>query len=105
MIYLLTLLKCSWIKRLFDDSNNGQWKTFYLNELKKYGGKLLFECNLNQDIITRMFPENNFLREIVTAWEKITNTQNKNLKYIGKQIIWNNRHIQIRKKTHLQNMA
>ena len=41
-------IKCSWIKRLFDNTNHGQWKTFYLNEIKKYGGKLLFESNLNQ---------------------------------------------------------
>ena len=60
---------------------------------------LLFECNLNQDIITDMFPKNNFLREILTSWEKITNIQSQNLKHIGKQIIWNNRYIQIKKKT------
>ena len=48
-----------------------------------------------------MFPENNFLREIITALEIVTHAHNTNLKYIGKQIIWNNRYIQIRKQTLL----
>ena len=46
-----------------------------------------------------MIPENSFLREIIIAWERVTHAHNTNLKYIGKQIIWNNRYIQIKKTT------
>ena len=38
-------LKASWVKRILDKDNNGQWKDIYLNKLKNYGGELLFECN------------------------------------------------------------
>ena len=34
-----------------------------------------------------MFPESNFSQEIIIAWERIKNTQNADLKYIGKQIL------------------
>ena len=40
-----------------------------------------------------------FLQEILIAWVKITNDKHKDLKNIGKQIIWNNKHIQIRNNT------
>ena len=94
-------IKCSWIKRLFDDSNNGQWKTFYLDKINRYGGKLLFESNLNKGLITHMFPNNSFLREILIAWDKITHTHKEDIKVVGKQIIWNNRDIQINNQTLL----
>ena len=92
-------LKCSWLKRLFDNNNQGQWKTFYLHEIDQYGGNLLFDCNLNEKSVLSMFPDNNFLQEILIAWVKITNDKHKDLKNIGKQIIWNNKHIQIRNNT------
>ena len=49
-------LKCSWLKRLLDNKNQGQWKSFYLNKINQYGGKLLFDCNLNEKSIINMFP-------------------------------------------------
>ena len=96
-------LKCSWIKRLFDNNNHGQWKTFYLQKINKYGGKLLFDCNLNENSILKMFPENNFLQEIVIAWANILSEKHNELNNIGKQIIWNYKHIQIRNNTLIYN--
>ena len=96
-------LKCSWLKRLFDNNNHGQWKNFYLQKINKYGGKLLFDCNLNENSILKMFPENNFLQEIVIAWANILNEKHNELNNIGKQIIWNNKHIQIQNNTIIYN--
>ena len=48
-------LKCSWIKRIMDDQNKGLWKQQYVNLLNKYGGKLLLESELNENIISDMF--------------------------------------------------
>ena len=31
-------LKASWVKRILDKDNSGQWKKIYLNKLKTYGG-------------------------------------------------------------------
>ena len=41
-------LKTAWIKKYLDDSNLGKWKDFFELELRKYGGKLIFTCNLNK---------------------------------------------------------
>ena len=41
----ISSLKSSWIKRILDKNNQGQWKKIYLHKLKKYGSELIFECN------------------------------------------------------------
>ena len=61
-------LKSSWIKRLLNNKNNGQWKIFYFNKINKYGGKLLFESALNEDSIINMFPNCVFLQQILLSW-------------------------------------
>ena len=90
-------LKCSWIKRLFDNKNQGQWKIFYQYKLHKYGGKLLFESSINKDMILTMFPKNNFLQELLSAWANVNN--NVSIDHVGKEIIWNNKNIKIMKKS------
>ena len=44
--FFMNALKCSWIKRILNVENKGMWKQFYLNKLKKYGGNMLFNCNI-----------------------------------------------------------
>ena len=63
----LNALKGSWIKRIMDDQNNGQWKLAYLEIIKKYGGKLIFECDLTKEMISEMVGKNNFLKEIILS--------------------------------------
>ena len=48
-------LKASWVKRIFDENNKGIWKEKYLDQIDKYGGKLLFQCNLSNKDIKQMF--------------------------------------------------
>ena len=83
-------IKCSWIKRLFDNKNNGQWKIFYTNKINKYGGKLLFESSLNKENIINMFPKCTFLQEILLASLNVLNND-KDITYVGKQILRNNK--------------
>ena len=79
-------LKCSWIKRLFDENNLGQWKLFYLNKINKLGGKIVFESNLDEQKATELFPKNKFLQDIIISWVKI-NKENTHINGgIGKQI-------------------
>ena len=92
-------LKCSWIKRLFDNSNSGQWKLFYLSKINKFGGKLVFESNLDEHNAIKLFPNNRFLQDIIVSWVKI-NKENHHINgCIGKQILWNNINIRIDNKT------
>ena len=95
-IYLfINSLKCSWIKRLFENKNKGQWKLFYFNEINNFGGKLLFESSLNKDVVLTMFPKRNFLQDILLSWVNVINNDACNIKYIGKEIIWNNKNIKV----------
>jgi len=90
-------LKCSRIKRIMDDQNNGLWKQQYVKLLNKYGGKLLLECELNENVISDMFKKNIFLKEIMTAWTQI-NSDKKDTS-ISNRILWNNENILIQNKT------
>ena len=41
-------LKANWITRILDKTNQGQWKKIYLHRLKRFGGELVFECELSK---------------------------------------------------------
>ena len=42
----------------------GQWKLAYKDIINKYGGKLIFECDLTKELISEMFEKNTFIKEI-----------------------------------------
>ena len=73
--YFMNALKGSWIKRILNVENKGVWKQIYLNKLKKYGGNMLFECNINKNDIHKLFPEKFFFQYVLLAWQEIK--QNK----------------------------
>ena len=89
-------LKASWIKRILDD-NNGPWKQIYLTKLAKYGGKTIFDCNLNPEDIRKLFPKCIFLQDVLISWREIC--QQDDFKVIGKCSIWNNAKVKINNKT------
>ena len=49
-----------------------------------------------------MFSENNILQEIMIAWSKTTAIKHDVLENIEKQIIWNNKYVQIQSKTYIK---
>ena len=73
------------IKRLLDNKNSGFWKYFYNNKLHQFGGKLVFESNLNTNDVKQLFTKSGFLQDILVSWFTI-----KEEYCIGKQNIWNN---------------
>ena len=85
-------LKASWIKRILDPNNKGQWKEIYLNQLKSYGRELIFNCEINKNDISMIFPKNSFLSNILSAWCDIKqiHTQNVEKSNINEEIFWNN---------------
>ena len=89
-------LKASWIKRIFDENNKGIWKEKYLDQIDKYGGKLLFQCNLSNKDIKQMFAKDLFLQELINAWHGIYRNENKTVR---SQIIWNNKEIRVGENT------
>ena len=40
-------LKAGWMKRIFDEQNNGLWKEYCTEKLNAFGGKLVLQSNLD----------------------------------------------------------
>ncbi|KAL9976217.1 hypothetical protein ACROYT_G013489 [Oculina patagonica] len=90
-------LKTVWIKKYLDDSNRGKWKEFFELELGKYGGKLIFRCNLHKrDISKSMSVQDPFLQEILEIWSEANfDDKIKTEQQFLEQHIWHNSLIRI----------
>ena len=93
--FLLSLKSC-WVKRYIDETNNGQWKEIFKIKLNKYGGELLFESNIHETDIRKMFRKDSLVFDIMNSWSIINNIYVKNklnneARYV---IMWNNNDIQ-----------
>ena len=65
-------LKTVWIKKYLDDCNRGEWKDVFELELRKYGGKLVFTCNLNKLATSKLISvQDPFLLEILEIWSEV----------------------------------
>ena len=93
----LNAIKCSWVKRYLDNTNTSKWKLFYQKILKTYGDSLLFECNIDNNILDEISTKNIFLSNVLSAWCKVTH--NLETKINSKTIIWNNKDITTNNKT------
>lgn len=90
--FYINSLKCTWIKRIYDENNTGQWKNIYEKKLNRNGGKLIFESELSKEIIRYLYDDSKFLKEILLAWLEIKKLEKTT---IGKQLLWNNKNITI----------
>ena len=68
---IINSLKCSWIKRIHELSNDNPLKRLYYNELNKYGGYLIFESYLTEKDVKCLFNKSVFLKNIIIAWQNI----------------------------------
>ena len=73
-------LKMKWIQGYLNEENKGKWKIFFDHYLGKYGGKLLFRSNLNQQDSTLLNLMDPFLKEILQYWTKF-NYKDDNLDF------------------------
>jgi hypothetical protein len=90
-------LKTAWIKKYLDDSNHGKWKDFFELELRKYGGKLVFTCNLNKlDTSKLISVQDPFLQEILEIWSEVNfDDKIETEQQFLEQHIWHNSLIRI----------
>ena len=93
-------LKSSWITRILDKNNHGQWKKIYLRRLKQYGSELIFECELRKSDIDVMFKKGSFLSDILSFWNKIKNIKLKDDEEVYSKVIWNNSNLRIANKPY-----
>ena len=84
-------IKATWIKRIIDPNNTGQWKISYQYLLSKLGGEFFFKCNCNPTHLTKLLPKESFFRDIMQAWCKIN--YDKEVFNIKDQTLWNNSYI------------
>ena len=93
-------LKTAWIKKYLDDSNHGKWKDFFELELRKYGGKLVFTCNLNKlDTSNLISVQDPFLQEILEIWSEVNfDDKIETEQQFREQHIWHNSLIRIENK-------
>ena len=88
-------LKIAWIKRLLNNQNTGKWKCFFDYHLQKFGGNLIWYCNMNTKEKKINIIQNTFIREIVKVWTQHTFESDITNNQIKTQCIWHNSHIRI----------
>lgn len=90
-------LKASWIKKYLDPTNNGRWKFFFDVNLKMYGGKFIFSCNLHKDDIPLLKIRNPFVCEVMSIWAELhfSDAVAISIANVGDQIIWLNSLVRI----------
>ena len=82
-------LKAGWVKRYLDNNNNSQWKIFFYNKLERFGNKLLFDCEIDNNIIEKIDKNKLFLFDVLHAWNNAISFY-PHTKPLGKTIVWNN---------------
>ena len=87
----IKVLKISWIKRITQTSETSMLSQIYLSKLKKYGGKLFFECNLSKSDAENLNITHNFFKEILIEW-CIENSRST-ICNCGNEVLWNNTNI------------
>ena len=89
-------LKVGWIKRLAQTDNNKLLRKNYESNLMKLGGNIVFESNLNKDDINSIFAKSSFLRDVLLAWNTLSNKAV--IYHCGNEILWNNSNIRVEDK-------
>lgn len=87
-------LKCTWVRR-YCDNTKGVWKVFFDESLAAFGKDLLVYCNYKSKDLSRI--PNIFVRQVFSAWGEAS--YHNPTEDFGNQVIWNNTHIRIGKKT------
>ena len=86
-------LQCKWVKLYFND-NQSPWKILFDFNLKKYGGKLLFESNFRKNDVTL---NNKFIEGVCYAWSDF-NFRPLNVENYWNESVLNNSYIKIDNK-------
>ena len=83
-------LKICWIKRMVEAENDAILNRIYINNLRPFGGKLLFECNILENDVCR-YTQNRFLKDVLLAWCRCK--ANVVIPSYRHEILWNNSNI------------
>ena len=87
-------LKVTWIRRLYESSDNASWSNIPLTLLRQVGGKFLLECNYDLKYLKLDLPIQ-FYKDALSIWQIINQHTPENKEQILNEILWNNRFIKI----------
>ena len=92
-------LKLIWIKRFLDESD-AEWKLIPMETFDRYGGKLLLQSRYSIKLLS-LDSLLSFYTKMLQFWREIRNNERTTIDTtnIVKEVIWNNRCIQINQKT------
>ena len=91
-------IKACWVKRFLNKDNKGLWKCFFDSPLQNVGADFIFECNMSSADIKITYFKNQFLKDVLYAWLKVSSDFEK-ANDVRKHIIWNNSDINTEEKT------
>ena len=89
LLSFVNSLKCSWVKRYFDN-NSAAWKDYFDFSLKGYGKALLFKCNFK---INDVSIDNFFIYDVCKAWSLYAFHEPQS--HFMNEYLWNNHFIRI----------
>ena len=96
---MVKALKLSWIKRFFSETN-AAWQIILLDVLDHNGGALLLKSQYSLKLLdlTNLPP---FYIQVLLFWQEMRNyaSQEIDVQQILKEVIWNNRRIQVNHKS------
>ena len=87
-------LRCSWVKRLFDNTHH-EWKIMPLRYIEKtFGNNFRFHSNLDfDDNFIKIFPK--FYQTILLDWKNYLSNSPTVISTMANQFLWFNRYIKI----------
>ena len=92
-------LKLAWINRFFSETN-AAWQIIFSDVLVHYGGALLLKSQYSIKLLdlTNLPP---FYIQVLLFWQEMRNyaSQEIDVQQILKEVIWNNRRIQVNHKS------
>ena len=99
---MFNALKIKWIQRYNNENNNAAWKNIFNDFIKPYGGKCIFYCNANRQIVNLWKQVPTFYKDVLISYfdfikpDQVEPTS---------QCIWNNSNILVNNKACLFNKS
>ena len=75
---------------MVEAENDAILNRIYIHNLRPFGGKLLFECNILENDVCR-YTQNRFLKDVLLAWCRCK--ANVAIPSYKHEILWNNSNI------------
>ena len=87
-------LKAAWVKRLCEEDGS-KWCSLFSSVTSQYGGRVIFDCNVDIRDLNLASHVPKFYRDILTLWQELHSKDPSKGNDYQRESIWNNRFIRI----------